>query len=160
MTLGIELVGISSLAAIAGNVNTTDQWIIPLMNARRNNVYTGAYRWENGTLRQLLPDQHINVESWLQLLKKKQANAHFVGNDVDLFREQILAYFPEQSLETDDRINQVNGATLLQLAQGQQPEANIEAFVPDYLKLVEAEEKWLATQKEDKQSGQNYVEKV
>lgn len=159
-TLGIELVGISSLAAIAGNVNTTDQWIIPLMNARRNNVYTGAYRWENGTLSQLLPDQHINVESWLQLLKEKQANAHFVGNDVDLFREQILTYFPEQSLEMDDRINQVNGATLLQLAQRQQPEANIEAFVPDYLKLVEAEEKWLATQKEDKQSGQNYVEKV
>lgn len=45
-TLKIELTTVSSLAVIAGNIHT-DKLIIPMMDARRNNVYASAYRWEN-----------------------------------------------------------------------------------------------------------------
>jgi tRNA threonylcarbamoyl adenosine modification protein YeaZ len=43
-TLKIELTTVSSLAVIAGNIHT-DKLIIPMMDARRNNVYASAYRW-------------------------------------------------------------------------------------------------------------------
>ena len=42
-TLKIELTTVSSLAVIAGNIHT-DKLIIPMMDARRNNVYASAYR--------------------------------------------------------------------------------------------------------------------
>lgn len=159
-TLGIELVGISSLAAIAGNCMNFSGWIIPLMNARRENVYTGAYQWQNGELKMQLPDQHMALTSWLEQLKNTGQSIHFVGNDVEIFEKQITRFFPIESIEKDDRINQVNGATLIQLAECQLPEKNIESFVPAYLKLVEAEEKWLESHSDNRQLGHDYVEKI
>ncbi len=44
-TLEKELVGISSLAVLAANVRRTDAIIVPLMNARRNQVFAGGYQW-------------------------------------------------------------------------------------------------------------------
>lgn len=159
-TLGIELVGISSLAAIAGNCFEHTGWIVPLMNARRENVYTGAYEWVNGQLENPRPDRHIDLDSWLKELQKSGRKIHFVGNDAAMFAEKIRQDFPAATLETDDRINQVNGTTLIRLGELQLPEKNCKEFVPDYLKLVEAEEKWLETHEEKIQPGQNYVEKV
>jgi len=46
---------------------------------------------------------------------------------------------------------------LSQLAQDESPVSDIHQFLPNYLKRVEAEEKWLKTH----QNGvQNYVEKI
>ncbi|MDN6519057.1 MAG: tRNA (adenosine(37)-N6)-threonylcarbamoyltransferase complex dimerization subunit type 1 TsaB, partial [Enterococcus sp.] len=57
-TLKIQLTTVSSLAVIAGNVQT-EKVIIPLIDARRNNVYAGAYRWEQGKLVSVMADQHM-----------------------------------------------------------------------------------------------------
>lgn len=54
-TLKIELTTVSSLAVIAANAQT-DKWIVPIMDARRNNVYAGVYRWENQRLVSILAD--------------------------------------------------------------------------------------------------------
>ncbi|WP_419349001.1 tRNA (adenosine(37)-N6)-threonylcarbamoyltransferase complex dimerization subunit type 1 TsaB, partial [Acinetobacter baumannii] len=49
-TMGKELVGISSLALLAGNVQETTALIVPLFDARRDNVFAGVYQWQ---------DQHL-----------------------------------------------------------------------------------------------------
>lgn len=55
--------------------------------------------------------------------------------------------------------NYPNGITLAALGAKEQPVDNIHDFLPEYLKLVEAEENWLATQTQ--QTGaESYVEKV
>ena len=49
-TLGVELVGISSLASLAANSLDYQGLIVPLFDARRNNVYTGIYQWQGSQL--------------------------------------------------------------------------------------------------------------
>lgn len=156
-TLKTELVGISSLAALAGNVRDFSGYIIPIMNARRGNVYTGIYCWQEDSLVCIEADRHILLADWLVQLANMTGEIRFVGVDVALFKDQILAVFPEETLITESILNEVNAATLLKLGQAAIPVDSVEQFIPSYLKLVEAEEKWLETHEDSEQS---YVEKV
>ncbi|GGI65963.1 tRNA (adenosine(37)-N6)-threonylcarbamoyltransferase complex dimerization subunit type 1 TsaB [Enterococcus alcedinis] len=156
-TLKIELVGISSLKTIAANCIGRSEWIVPIFNARRQNVYAGAYEWQAGVLVNVLPDQHLSLENLLEKLAGRAV--YFVGEDVEVFREAILVDFPETAINQNPAWNYPNGITLAALGAKEQPVDNIHDFLPEYLKLVEAEENWLATQTQ--QAGvESYVEKV
>ncbi|MGG5316665.1 tRNA (adenosine(37)-N6)-threonylcarbamoyltransferase complex dimerization subunit type 1 TsaB [Enterococcus sp. AZ072] len=151
-TLNIDLAGISSLKSLAANIHDS-RLIVPIMDARRNNVYAGAYQWKQGQLTTIIADQHISLDDLLNEIKEE---AVFVG-ETEKFTEQIQAVLPTAKIETDDRINLPNGVTLGQLGNVTEPAADIQDFVPAYLKRVEAEEKWLETHQP---GDENYVEKV
>lgn len=156
-TLKIELVGISSLKTIAANCIGRSEWIVPIFNARRQNVYAGAYEWQAGVLVNVLPDQHLSLENLLEKLAGQ--SVYFVGEDIEVFRDAILGDFPETTMNQNPVWNYPNGITLAALGAKEQPVDNIHDFLPEYLKLVEAEENWLATQTQ--QTGaESYVEKV
>ena len=59
-TLEKPLVGVSSLKAIAANGFFFNGLICPIVDARRNNVYSGAYRYENGKLVSVIEDGIIH----------------------------------------------------------------------------------------------------
>ena len=70
-TLKIELVGISSLKTVAANVNPgTNALIVPFFDARRGNVFAGAYQWKDGQLISVLNDQHPSMQDLLEQLVK------------------------------------------------------------------------------------------
>ncbi|MGM0109950.1 tRNA (adenosine(37)-N6)-threonylcarbamoyltransferase complex dimerization subunit type 1 TsaB [Enterococcus sp. DIV0187] len=151
-TLKIELTTVSSLAVIAGNIHT-DKLIIPMMDARRNNVYASAYRWEDHRLVNILADQHIAL---IDLLEQIKEPAYFVG-EAYKFNEQIMSAIPTAEVSEADELNLPNGIVLGNLGFLAQPIENVHGLVPEYLKRVEAEEKWLENhQPED----ENYVEKI
>jgi len=151
-TLNIELAAVSSLAVIAGNART-DKLIVPLMDARRNNVYAGVYRWENQQLVTVLADQHIALTD---LLAQIEEPVLFIG-ETSKFKEQIESAQLIADVSAADELNLPNGIVLGKLGFLATPIENVHGLVPAYLKRVEAEEKWLEThQPED----DNYVEKI
>jgi tRNA threonylcarbamoyladenosine biosynthesis protein TsaB len=124
-----------------------------MMDARRNNVYASAYRWENHRLVNILADQHIAL---IDLLKQIKEPAYFVG-EAYKFNEQIMSAIPTAEVSEADELNLPNGIVLGNLGFLAQPVENVHGLVPEYLKRVEAEEKWLENhQPED----ENYVEKI
>ncbi len=145
-TLKIDLVGVSSLYALAAET-TTSGLVVPLINARRNNVYAGFY--ENG--KAIRPDSHMALAAVLESVSQVE-KVTFVG-EVTAFQDQIAAVLPQATIcET------LPSAAALG-KYGQELEAvAIDSFVPDYLKRVEAEENWL----KDHQAGDeaNYVKRV
>lgn len=151
-TLAIELTTVSSLAVIAGN-NPTDKWVVSLMDARRNNVYAGVYRWEKGQLISVIADQHIALSDLLDTIKEP---ALFVG-ETSKFSEQIEAALPHAELADSDAENLPSGIVLGRLGFRATPISDIHGLVPEYLKRVEAEEKWLETHHPE---DENYVEKI
>lgn len=151
-TLKIELTTVSSLAVIAANAQT-NKWIVPIMDARRNNVYAGVYRWENNQLVNLIPDQHTSFEA---LIEKITESALFIG-ETTKFIEQIEAKLPAAKIATSDMLNLPNGLVLGKMGYLAQPIVDIHGLVPAYLKRVEAEEKWLETHHPE---DENYVEKI
>ncbi|HIZ53986.1 tRNA (adenosine(37)-N6)-threonylcarbamoyltransferase complex dimerization subunit type 1 TsaB [Enterococcus eurekensis] len=156
-TLKTELVGVSSLKVIAANCIGQKGWIVPLFNARRKNVYAGAYEWQSGELVNVLPDQHLALSDLIEKLADQ--DVYFVGEDVQVFHEDLVSAFSEVAINQIPEWNYANGVTLASLGAKEQPVANIHGFLPEYLKLVEAEENWLATQPQQVRV-ESYVEKV
>ena len=155
-TLKKELVGISSLKTLAANCVMVKGTIVPVFDARRNNVYTGAYEYVDGILTMRIADRHIAMEEWLEQLKTVD-QLYFVGEDVKKFRSQIESVVPHAKICTISEWQIPNGAVLAELGRVAEPEIDSHHFLPNYLKRVEAEENWL---KEHTSEVENYVEKI
>ena len=156
-TLGIDLVGVSSLAVLAANVRDTNAMIVPLMDARRQNVFAGGYQWQDGTLINVIADKHISLTDLLASLKLLNQPVIFAGPDVEKFAEPIFAQLGSLASMTD-KINQLPRASRLGELGIHAAPVSVFDFVPRYLRLTEAETNWLKTH--DERGHRPYVEKV
>ena len=143
-TLNIELVGMSSLLALVPRQQ--EGLFVPLMDARRNNVYAGFY--ENA--KPVLPEAHLSFAEVLEQVKDAE-QVTFVG-EVRAFVEQIQEQLPQASYQET-----LPNAANLALWAWDKKEDSLHDFVPNYLKRVEAEENWL---KNHTESGEPYIKRL
>ncbi|MFS9081699.1 tRNA (adenosine(37)-N6)-threonylcarbamoyltransferase complex dimerization subunit type 1 TsaB [Streptococcus mitis] len=143
-TLNIELVGMSSLLALVPYQQ--EGLFVPLMDARRNNVYAGFY--ENA--KPVMPEAHLPFELVIELIKGA-SQVTFVG-EIGPFVEQIQEHLPR----TNYKETLPNAANLALLAWDKEADS-LHDFVPNYLKRVEAEENWL---KNHTESGESYIKRL
>ena len=136
-TLGIDLVGISSLQALAERIEGPEI-VIPLMNARRGMVYAAAYQ----NSKNLIPDQYTALLDFLDKLTEFP-NLTFTA-DAKIFQSEILERFPEAVIVSEATKNLPSAFRMAKLSEKLRPVENIHDFNPIYLKKVEAEEKWEA----------------
>lgn len=155
-TLKKELVGISSLATIAANARNRQGLLVPIFDARRQNVYAGIYRWEQDTLVQAAPDRHIPLIRLAEELSD-QKEILFLGTDTAKFRDLLAEYAPHAAINEIPQWDVPHGSVLAALGTQAEPVADLDGFLPAYLKRVEAEEKWLATHDPGDEA---YVEKI
>ena len=143
-TLNIELVGMSSLLALVPSQQ--EGLVVPLMDARRNNVYAGFY--ENA--KPVMPEAHLPFERVIELIKGV-SQVTFVG-EVGAFVEQIQEQLPHASYQET-----LPNAAKLALWAWDKEVDSLHDFVPNYLKRVEAEENWL---KNHAESGESYIKRL
>ena len=143
-TLNIELVGMSSLLALVPSQQ--EGLVVPLMDARRNNVYAGFYENENP----VLPEAHLSFAEVLEQVKDAE-QVTFVG-EVGAFAEQIQEHLPQANYQE----TLPNAANLALWAWDKEVDS-LHDFVPNYLKRVEAEENWL---KNHTESGESYIKRL
>ena len=143
-TLNIELVGMSSLLALVPYQQ--EGLFVPLMDARRNNVYAGFY--ENA--KPVIPEAHLPFERVIELIKG-DSQVTFVG-EVGPFVEQIQEHLPRTNFKET-----LPNATNLALLAWDKEADSLHDFVPNYLKRVEAEENWL---KNHTESGESYIKRL
>lgn len=161
-TKGIDLVGVSSLKVVAGNRldEHTGELILPIFDARRQNIYTGLYtRGEDGELLEVMEEVHVAAEQWAEMLAQKEWSSPLtlIGADAPAFFEifheklgdQVRLARPEQHLP--------RASVLAFLAQKEET-TSAHSFTPTYLKLAEAEENWLKEHPDSE--GGNWVEKI
>ena len=143
-TLNIELVGMSSLLALVSRQQ--EGLLVPLMDARRNNVYAGFY--ENA--KPVMSEAHLSFAEVLEKVKDAE-QVTFVG-EVGPFVEQIQEQLPQASYQET-----LPNAANLALWAWDKKEDSLHDFVPNYLKRVEAEENWL---KNHTESGGSYIKRL
>jgi len=143
-TLNIELVGMSSLLSLVPHQQ--EGLLVPLMDARRNNVYAGFY--ENA--KPVMPEAHLSFAGVLEKVKDAD-QVTFVG-EVAPFVEQIQEQLPQASYQE----TLPNAANLALWAWDKKADS-LHDFVPNYLKRVEAEENWL---KNHTESGESYIKRL
>ena len=144
-TLKIELVGVSSLLALVPE--QVEGLVIPIVDARRNNVYAGFY--QSGQA--VRPEAHLPLAEVLEIASAATQPVTFVG-ETTAFTEQIEAALPQAAIQSTLPDAAAIGRLGLDL-----PAQSIHDFVPNYLKRVEAEENWLKTHQE---SSDSYIQRL
>ncbi|ARC46431.1 tRNA (adenosine(37)-N6)-threonylcarbamoyltransferase complex dimerization subunit type 1 TsaB [Streptococcus sp. SG1] len=144
-TLKIELVGVSSLLALVPE--QVEGLVIPIVDARRNNVYAGFY--QSGQA--VRPEAHLPLAEVLEIAGAANQSVTFVG-ETTAFVEQIKDALPQAAIQSTLPDASTIGRIGLDL-----PAQSIHDFVPNYLKRVEAEENWLKTHQE---SSDSYIQRL
>lgn len=142
-SLNIPLVGVSSLEVLAASVSRYfNGYVSPLFDARRGQIYTGLYEHQESRIRSVMKDQIILADEWARQVKEHGQRILFVGNDLSLHESAIKAALGELAVfAAPSELNPRPGELAL-LAADREPE-NVHAFVPNYIRLAEAEAKWL-----------------
>lgn len=143
-TLNKELVGVSSLEIVAQNGRYFNGLIAPFFDARRGQVYAGLYKSERGIVSCVEPDRLVMLKDWLSALAKLDQPVLFLSGDMGIHGATIRQL--PRAVFTEMTMNVPRPAELGQIGLKNQPVSDIHHFVPTYLRLAEAEAKWLAKQ--------------
>lgn len=142
-TLNIPLVGVSSLEILAsGTGRYFDGLISPLFDARRGQVYTGLYQFKQGKLMAVEQDQLIMITDWANQLKNAEKPILFVGNDLSIHQTTIEEIVGVKAVFAAISEQNPRPSELALLGQDRSG-GDIHSFVPNYIRLAEAEAKWL-----------------
>lgn len=145
-SLNIPISAVSSLEALAANGRHFDGLISPIFDARRGQVYTGLYEYKNGLLEQAVPDQNVMLTEWLEMLKEKDRPVLFLGHDTSIHKETILDVLGTKGVIGPAAQHNPRPSELA-YAGADREAVDIHGLVPDYLRLAEAEAKWIESQK-------------
>lgn len=84
---GKPCIGVASIDAIACNAEDNDRDIIPIIDAKRGQVYAAIYRRKAGRVKRLSDYMVLSVA---ELLKKIKREPVFLGDGLPLYRDAIL----------------------------------------------------------------------
>jgi len=142
-TLNIPLVGVSSLEILAaGTGRYFDGMVSPLFDARRGQVYTGLYQFVDGKLTVMKQDQLVMLDDWVDRLLDIDKPIIFVGNDLPIHKAKIEEVLGPKAIFASMTEHNPRPAELALLGKDQAGD-DLHSFVPNYIRLVEAEAKWL-----------------
>ncbi len=83
---GKPCIGIASMDAIAMDASDQEMPIVPVIDAKRENVYSCVYKKEKGILVKKTDFLLLKIE---EVLKKVKGDAVFLGDAVALYKEKI-----------------------------------------------------------------------
>ena len=93
LALDLPLIHVPTLDAMALNIYSSDAIIVPIMDARRNQVYTGIYK-NDCNLEIIKDSMAVAIDELFEILKdldnkEKIKKIIFLGDGVPVFREYI-----------------------------------------------------------------------
>lgn len=132
------VVGISSLTTLANQAQTSSDLVCPLLDARRNEVYSALYRFEGGFCVAVAPAQVSTLD---QVLARIDQSCIFIGNGAELNCKTIKESLGRRAHFSVDG-NIIRAATVAALALeefGQNNMISLDALSPFYIRKSDAE---------------------
>ena len=143
LALGIPLVAVPTADALACNLcEVTDSLIVPMMDARREQVYTGIYRFEGGRLQAVREQWPAAVTELAEIRNRTGEKAVLLGDGVPVYRDRMEELLQIPWREAPPHMNRqragaVGYLAMQYLAEGKTVTAA--EHVPEYLRLSQAE---------------------
>lgn len=151
LALGKPLVAIPTLEALAFNLYGTKGVICPLMDARRNQVYTGIYQFCGDAIKVIYEQAAVDIVQIIQQLNEQEEEVIYLGDGVPVHAKTI-----EQQTKVPYRIapahlNKQRAGAVGVLAQQYIKQGKVQtaaAYQPDYLRMSQAERERAQQEKE------------
>ncbi|UCD83641.1 MAG: tRNA (adenosine(37)-N6)-threonylcarbamoyltransferase complex dimerization subunit type 1 TsaB [Deltaproteobacteria bacterium] len=143
MASGKPVVGVSTLEALALNLQFSRYLVCPFLDARKGEVYTALFQFDQeGNLIKIIDEMVTPPEIILAEIKQ---TAVFLGDGAEIYRDLIrerlgkMALFAPMNLRYPRAVN-VARLALPRLKRGEAME--IDSLIPTYLRRSEAELKF------------------
>lgn len=141
---GIPIVGVSTLDALAANVNERDITICSMLDARKNEVYTALYRLSNTGFPERITDERVISPE--MALEELDGDVLCLGDGALAYKELIRSIVPEKARFVPEPLNYIRASSvgLIGLKKFHDGDIlNSLELAPRYLRLSEAEKKKL-----------------
>ncbi|MBQ3665713.1 MAG: tRNA (adenosine(37)-N6)-threonylcarbamoyltransferase complex dimerization subunit type 1 TsaB [Lachnospiraceae bacterium] len=152
LALDLPIVGVSTIEMMAYNFNHCNKLICPIMDARRNQVYTGIYECEKDELKQVVEDVALSIEELIEKIGSIGKEVIFIGDGIPVFQEvidqtlKIPHYYANQHLNRQQS-SSLGVLGLKKLAEGKAVKSDY--FAPVYMRMSQAERERLENGKEN-----------
>lgn len=153
LALSKDIVEVPTLEGLAYNLWGTDKYICPIIDARRNQVYTGVYRFEAGELLTIKEQDAMDMEDLLDYCEKLDGQVIFLGDGVPVYKEKIQTRSGEKFVFAPAHRSHQNAGSVATLGAVYAKRGKIVtagAHEPEYLRKSQAER-----EREEKSSGSN-----
>jgi len=142
LALDCPLIAVPTVDGLAYNLYGTDKVICPMMDARRNQVYTGIYEFKKERLQIIEEQMAISIHEIIEKLNKRGREVIFLGDGVPVYKEVIVEkmkvpYHFAPAHMNRQRAGAVGALATQYFTAGKT--VNADEFAPDYLRLSQAE---------------------
>lgn len=142
LALDKPLVAVPTLAAMAYRYYNTDKLICPIMDARRQQVYTAGYTFADGEFKEVLKQQPIAVAELAEMLNTMNQEVIFTGDGIPPYRDVLDEKLTVRHYFAPAHLNRQSAAAVAALAEVYYTDGkltNAADFAPEYLRVSQAE---------------------
>ena len=147
LALKKPLVEVPTLEGLAWNLWGTSRLVCPLMDARRNQVYTAVYRFvpegEGFRLENVIPQSPVDIVELIEKLNSLSREVVFLGDGVPVYLELIRKYTKVSYSLAPASCNRQSAACVASLGEVYFAAGNVvdaAGHKPEYLRKSQAEQ--------------------
>lgn len=142
MALGKPLISVPTVDGIAYNLFGTEKLICPLMDAKRNQVYTGLYEFQKDKLCVICEQKAVSIDEIMDEINGLNRDVIFLGDGVPVYQEQIISKIKVPYLFAPAHLSKQRAGAIATLGNHYFSEGKVETateYQPVYLRLSQAE---------------------
>lgn len=150
LALDKPIVSIPTIEGLAYNLCGTSNYVCPIMDARRNQTYTGIYKFNGSDMETIVAQTACGIDEIVDKINELSTPVTFLGDGVPVFREFINENCTVPVNFAPAHMNRQRAGAVGALAFTYYKEGKIQTAAehrPDYLRLSQAERERLEKEK-------------
>ena len=151
---GKTVVSVGTLEALAYNVPYAEHIIVPIMDARRDNVFTASYIWDEG-FKEIGEPEAISIDECLESCGEF-LDTIFVGDGVKVHREYIKEKLGDKAIFPPANALNSRASSVAALALDKAKRGETQSYLemkPYYIRKSQAERE--LEERENKEKGES-----
>ena len=142
---GIKLITVPTLDSLAENLWGLSGLVCPILNAKKNEVYSAVYRFNGEKAERLSEYLAIAPADLIKELGKNSENIYFLGDGVAVYKEMLVEALGEKAkfAKADKMLNSGAALAVLGYEKALKGEfAELYTAEPIYIRKCEAQIRW------------------
>jgi len=132
LALNKPIINVPTMDALAYNLYSSQYVICPIMDARRGQVYTGIYKFEETEMKTIKPQCIMMIDELIKELDTIKESVMFLGDGVDVHKQLIDDIMDTKHYYAPASMNRHKASTLGTIAEKQKQLRSISLNISVY----------------------------